>query len=40
MIDYYEEMSNVGELRRDGKDKQLGAVLQPFTSAVDEQWPI
>lgn len=32
MIDYYEEMSNFGELRRDRKDKPLGAVLQPLTS--------
>lgn len=32
MIDYREEMRTFGELRgRDGRDKQPGAVLQPFS---------
>lgn len=34
MIDYYEEMSNSGEPRRDWKDNQLGAVLQPLSSVT------
>ena len=34
MIDYDEEMSKSAVLEGDGKDKQVGAVLQPFASVV------
>lgn len=40
MIDCYEEMSNSGELRGDGEDKQLEGMLQPFTSVVGLQFPL
>lgn len=34
MIDYYEEMSNFRKAytERDGEDKQVAEVLQPFTA--------